>query len=288
MARRYGGRYSPGGRSDDGAPEVERRRLPKAARSNLLFAAPFALLPGAFLGPPEALATGLGAFALLEGSAWLTREGLRAHAAYAARALARRPAVPRKILGSLGTAAGLGVAGLDAGPVAALLMGLVGGGLHLAAFGPDPLADKVAEGADPHQSGRVARVLEEAEAHLARMRDAVAPLRERSLSERVERFEATVRRLFREVESDPRDLSAARRYLGVYLQGARDATVKFADYFSKSRDAEARRDWETLMDELETDYAARTERLMIGNREGLDIEIEVLRERLEREGVRTG
>ena len=41
------------------------------------------------------------------------------------------------------------------------------------------------------------------------------------------------------------------------------------------------------MDDLEASFAARRERLAIGSREGLDIEIEVLRERLEREGVRT-
>lgn len=294
MARRFGGRHSPGvragaGAAKDAAPPALRRR-PMAARSNLLFAAPVLLLPGAFFGSPEELAAGLAAFAALEGGAWFTREGLKAQAAYDARAVARRPAIPRKILGSLATGAGLLAVGFGWGDglLSGLLLGLTGGGLHLAAFGPDPLRDKAAPDADPADAGRVARVVDEAEAHLAAMRAAVEPLRQRSLSERVERFAATARRLFREVESDPRDLSAARRYLGVYLQGARDATVKFAEYWTRSRDEDARRDWEALMDDLETDYAARTERLMIGSREGLDIEIEVLRERLEREGVRTG
>lgn len=289
MARRYRGRHSPGA-AKGAAPPPRLRRRPMAARSNLLFAAPVLLLPGAFFGSPEELAAGLAAFAALEAGAWFTREGLRAHAAYDARTVARRPAIPRKIIGSLATGAGLFAAGFGWGDglLAGLLLGLTGGGLHLAAFGPDPLRNKAAPDADPHEAGRVARVVDEAEAHLAAMRAAVEPLRQRGLSERVERFASTARRLFREVEADPRDLSAARRYLGVYLQGARDATVKFAEYWTKSRDEGARRDWEALMDDLETDYAARTERLMIGSREGLDIEIEVLRERLEREGVRTG
>ncbi len=288
MARRVRGRYSPGATDAQAATDAPVvRRRPMAARSNLFFAAPFLLLPGAFFGPPEALAAGLGGFALLEGAAWLTREGLRAQAAYMARAVARRPAVPRKMLGSLATAAGLGAAGLDQGIVAAALLGVAGGALHLMAFGPDPLRDKAPADADPHESSRVARVVEEAEAHLGEIRAAIEPLRRRDLTERVERFARAARRLFREVEADPRDLSAARRYLGVYLQGARDATAKFADYYAKSRDEGARADWETLMDDLEASFAARSERLAIGSREGLDIEIEVLRERLEREGVRT-
>ena len=290
MARRYGGRFSPGSGPGAAPTEPEVRRRPMAARSNLLFAAPFALLPGAFFGSPTELAAGLAAFAALEGAAWLTREGLRAQAAYEARAVARRPAVPRKILGSLATGAGLFAAGLGWGDglLPPVLLALLGGGLHLGAFGPDPLRNKAAPDADPYESGRVARVVDEAEALLAEMRAAIEPLRQRRLAERVERFQGTARRMFREVEADPRDLTAARRYLGVYLRGARDATVKFAEYWRKGRDEGARADWEALMDDLETNFAARTERLMIGSREGLDIEIEVLRERLEREGVRTG
>lgn len=296
MTQRFGGRYSPGapargGQDGAAAREVDPpvRRRPMAARSNLLFAAPFALLPGAFIGSPEGLAGGLAGFGLLQGAAWLTREGLKAQAAYAARTTARRPALPRKILGSLATAGGLFAVGAGVGGVEVTdaLLALVGGSLHLMAFGPDPLRDKAAPDADPHQSGRVARVVDEAEGYLAQMMAAVEPLRQRGLGERVERFQRTARRLFREVEADPRDLTAARRYLGVYLLGARDAAVKFAEYYAKSGDEDARRDWEALMDDLETNFAARTERLMIGSREGLDIEIDVLRERLEREGVRT-
>ena len=79
--------------------------------------------------------------------------------------------------------------------------------------------------------------------------------------------------------------TAARRYLGVYLLGARDATVKFADIYARTRDPQVRADYEALLDDLEKEFAARTEKLLLDDRTNLDIEIEVLRERLEREGV---
>ena len=65
----------------------------------------------------------------------------------------------------------------------------------------------------------------------------------------------------------------------------RDATIKFADLWGRSRDPEARADYEALLDDLETDFAARTTALLDDNRSDLDIEIEVLRDRLKREGV---
>jgi 5-bromo-4-chloroindolyl phosphate hydrolysis protein len=91
--------------------------------------------------------------------------------------------------------------------------------------------------------------------------------------------------MFRTVEEDPRDLTGARKYLGVYLLGAKDATVKFADLYSRTRDEKARADYEALLDDLEKSFAARTQKMLLDDRSDLDVEIEVLRERLEREGV---
>ena len=79
--------------------------------------------------------------------------------------------------------------------------------------------------------------------------------RDRTLEARVDRFAATARTLFRTVEGDPRDLTAARKYIWrVYLMGARDATVKFADLYAQTRDAKARADYEALLTDLETTF----------------------------------
>jgi hypothetical protein len=99
-------------------------------------------------------------------------------------------------------------------------------------------------------------------------------------------FTATARNLFEAVEADPSDLTAARRYMGVYLMGARDATVKFTDLWTATRDENARADYEALLGDLESNFTARTRSLIENGRDGLDVEIEVLRERLAREGVR--
>ena len=146
-----------------------------------------------------------------------------------------------------------------------------------------------AKGVDEHgdfQTDRVAKVVDEAEEHLETMREAIRSLGDRRLADRVDGFIATARKLCRSVEDDPRALTGARRYLGVYLLGARDATRKFADLYQSRQDAAARGDYEALLDDLEKSFAARTERMLLDDRSDLDIEIDVLRERLEREGVR--
>lgn len=296
MAERFGGRFSPD--TPEGETRIEAAapgnpfdgKFPARAglRVNLLFLTPFPLLVRAFTMGATGLVQTLGGFGLLLLSAWLTREGEIAHQAWEARRVARRPAIPRKILGSVAMAAGIFLACLpdSAGLAGPVLLGLLAGALHLAAFGPDPMKDKGMEGIDTYQQDRAARAVGEAEARLSEMKDAILRAGDRRLEARVERFQTTARSMFRTVEEDPRDLVAAKKYLTVYLTGARDATVKFADLHARGRDAKARADYEALLDDLEKGFAAQTQSLLGDNRTDLDVEIAVLRERLEREGIR--
>lgn len=295
MAQRFGGEFSPKGRADEApAPQVEAgsqfrgaRRTRVGGRVNLLFLAPFPLVWNAFLSEPTVMAMQLVAFGILVLAAWLTREGLKAEEAYEARTVARRPALPRKILASVLTGVGLGVVGLAGhGPVEAVIFASLGVVLHSLAFGLDPLRDKGMEGVDLHQTDRVARAVDQGEAHLAAMTDAIKRAQDRQLEARVDRFTSVARDLFRTVENDPRDLPAARKYLGIYLLGARDATIKFADHYARSRDAKARSDYEALLGDLEKNFAAQTDKLLSDDAGDMTVEIEVLRERLQREGVR--
>jgi hypothetical protein len=91
--------------------------------------------------------------------------------------------------------------------------------------------------------------------------------------------------VFRAVEQDPRDLGRARTFLSVYLLGLRDATVKFADLWRRSGDAAARDKYEALLGDLESSFATHRAGLLEDNRSDLDVEIEVLRERLQQDGL---
>ncbi|MEM1273725.1 MAG: 5-bromo-4-chloroindolyl phosphate hydrolysis family protein [Pseudomonadota bacterium] len=297
MAQRYGGQFSPDGQRDPARDTVNAPRPPElsfrgrapqryGAKLNLLFLiAAITLVPAFFQGQNGSvagLAVGIAASAVLLLAAWLTRDGVRAEDAYRERKVARKPAIPRKIFGSVLT--GLGVAGLAYGGAGGIASAVLGGGLagalHLVTFGLDPMRDKGLAGMNHAETDRVARKIEEAENLLDQMKDAILRAKDRSLETRVETFQATARDMFRVIEEDPRDLSRARRYLGVYLQGARDATVKFADIWSRGQDYAARTEYLALLDDLETGFSERTKAMLLDDKSDLDIEIEVLRDRL--------
>jgi hypothetical protein len=290
MAQRYGGKFSPDHETQEEARGLyEGARVdPVGARCNLLFVPPALLVFLSLDDGAIGLTAGLTGAALLTLGAWLLRDGLRAEAAYAARKVARRPALPRKLLAAGATGLGTAAAAwrVEPGLVAPALYGAAAAVLHVVAFGADPLQDKGMDDVERFQHDRVARAVDEAENHLADMTEAIRRTGDRALEARVDRFKETARALFRTVEEDPRDLTAARRYLSVYLLGARDATEKFADLYSRQRDPQAKEKFTALLDDLEGNFAARTRKLLGNDRSDLDVEIEVLRDRLQREGVR--
>ncbi len=296
MAQRYGGKFSRNpGEADITAPEAQivaasfKGRSPAryGARINILFLIPIIAFFSAFFKPVGTMVTDMAGAAILLLAAWLLRDGVRAEDAYNERKVARRPGIPRKIFASVAT--GLGVAALVYGgqwnSLTAVIMGVISGGLHAFSFGIDPMRDKGLEGVDHFQTDRVARKIEKAEELLAGMSDAIKRAGDRQLEGRVESFQTTARDMFRTVEEDPRDLTQARKYLGVYLKGARDATVKFADLYARNKDADVRADYVALLDDLETNFATRTRAMLVTDRSDLDVEIDVLRDRLNRDNL---
>ncbi|MDO6589236.1 hypothetical protein DS901_03710 [Loktanella sp. D2R18] len=289
MAKRFGGKHSPDGTNDAPREAVIDVRQARAAKSpaRLLFVPAIILVVTSLNDGPTTLVTALIGGAILTLAAWLLQEGLVAQAAYDARKVARRPAIPRKMMASVLTGIGITIAAYtgDSGIMGSVLYGVAALGLHVAAFGIDPLTDKRMDGIDDFQQDRVARVVDKAEAHLETMQEQIDILDDRKLTMRVATFQTLARKMIHTVEEDPRDLSGARKFLGIYLQGARDATIKFVDLYQRKPDSDARANYDALLDDLETNFAARTDVMMRDDRSDMDIEINVLRDRLQREGV---
>jgi len=285
MAQRFGGKFSPDGDTQTMpvSPAPKRGNF----RVKLLFIAPLPLIWQAYGNGASALALNLIALGLLLLAAWLTRDGLRAEAAYDARKIARRPALPRKMLGALLTGIGLTIAGMAStgSLIAPIITGIVGTILHSLAFGLDPLKSKGMAGLDSFQSDRATAAIDKAEARLTAMSEAIQRSGDRTAQARVAQFQTTVRTMLRAIQDDPRDLTAARKYLGVYLSGARDATIKFADINARAPNNEARDNYLQLLTDLEQNFTAKTAKLLENDHDDLEIEVEVLRDRLGRDGI---
>lgn len=230
-----------------------------------------------------------GIYALMMFGAWMTGQGLKAEAAFTERLIAKPPAFPRKLFGA--AMIGLGVAGAlflgekGLGPLAVAFYGALAVGAHLYAFGLDPMK---AKGVVSHDGADVSHVfdrLEEAEHVVDATVVAARQLGDHKLEARVDSLAFAARDILREVQADPRDFRRARRFLSVHLVGLRDATEKYVKAKAKGA-ADMRAEYDSLLTDLEASFAKQRETLLTDDRIELEIEIEVLRDRLKEENLR--
>ncbi len=263
-----------------------------SVRARLMYILPLPLLFGGLgaIGRGDAAQTlvELGGFAGLMLSAWLLNEGLRAEVAYDARTIAKPPAIPRKALAAGLTGfcvLGIGVLSRGQDVLTGSAFGIVAGLALLGAFGLDPTRRKGMDGVDDLATDRVARAIDQAEALVGDTLSAAARMGDRRLQKRVERLCDQAREVFRALEADPQDLTRTRAFLSVYLLGLRDATMKFADLQGRMRDADAQAKYEALIGDLEASFVGHRTVLLADDRSDLEVEIEVLRDRLKQDGL---
>ncbi len=296
-AQRFRGDHSPDGKQGEHHIEaakplkIRRREKPGGFALTLMFLAPFPLLLDGFSKITEAsplgAATAFGTFALFVLAAWTLREGIKAEAAYNERKIARPPMFPRKIIASGLSGAAVMLAawfGWGQNMFTAIGLGGLATAAHLVAFGVDPLRRKGLVGFNEYETDRMARAVEKAEAIIEDIESAANRINNRSIERKVAGLLTSVKEMLRVVEQDPRDLSSARKYMGVYLSSARDATVKFAELNERSRNTVKQEEYLSLINDLETSFNGQRELMLADNQSDLDVEIEVLQERLQNEG----
>lgn len=294
-ARRFGGAHSPGGApAAKGQGGFSGLRLKwfsfrvlglRLAPTPLLFAALWGLVSANL----AQVLWAAGGWAALMLAAKLTGDGMKAQDAYDERIVARPPAFPRKLVAAALTAAAVGavafLSGAAALPVAAICA-VLAGAAHVLAFGPDPMRAKGGAGIAPVDLDRVAAKLEEAERVVDETAKAAAALRDRALEARIDRLAYAARDILKEIAEDPRDMARARRFLSVHLVGLRDATLQYANASAKGAAEGLRAPYEALLADLEASFAKTRESLLAEDQSALEIEIEVLRGRLQQEGAR--
>ncbi len=296
-AQRFGGAHSPDTPTSEPRIEARKpakiklRKQPGGFAITLLFLAAFPLLLEGFSkitsASPIGAATSFGSFALFVLAAWTLREGLKAEAAYNERKIARPPLFPRKLIAALlsGTAVFLAAwFGWGQSMFTGLGFGALAVAAHLVAFGFDPMKRKGLPGFNEYETDRVARAVDKAEAIMAEIEEAAEAINIRAVNRKIGSLLDSVREMLRTVEQDPRDLTRARKYMGVYLKSARDATIKFAELNQRSRDTAREAEFVALISDLETSFNGERQLMLQDNQSDLDIEIEVLQERLQNEG----
>jgi 5-bromo-4-chloroindolyl phosphate hydrolysis protein len=262
-------------------------------RTRAMFLVPIPLmfmgLYSAITGSAIEMAGRFGGFALFMLAAWMLMQGQKAQHAYEARDVAKPPVLPRKLLASLLTGSAVAVTSLFGflpllnEPVTAAVYAIVATLLHSICFGLDPMRAKGLHGYSRQDANRLLQALERGEQLMEETLAAANTFPNRRLQQQVARLVEEARAVFRAIEKDPRDLQRSRKFMAVYLQGARDATVKLAHLKTHNPALQEYADYERLLTDLQQQFIRQRNSLLLNDRTELDVEVEVLRDRIKQE-----
>lgn len=250
-----------------------------------LLLASIAALAGGDLGR---LGLAGGSLACLWGAGLLTGRALVAEARYVLGERLDPPAVPLKLVGAVLTAVGAALAATAAGHAlaVALVFATLGALGHGAFYGRDRLPRRLSVTVMPGiDHGAVMRQLKQAH---RRLRAIDAAARQPGMSEFVEplrRITRIGRNILDEIERDPRDAVRARRFLNVYLDSAERVTLEYARTRREARSPVLAEHLRRLLVDMERTFAEQHRQLLENDMLTLDVEIEVLHERIRREKV---
>jgi 5-bromo-4-chloroindolyl phosphate hydrolysis protein len=256
-------------------------------RGLLLYFLPLALIPATIIALGKGNLLGIivnaSGFALYVFAAWCLRKGLQAE-----NPITRTSQLPLKMLAAIITALATGlIAWLGAQHTFLVALMFAGGaflGMYLS-YGFDLRQKKKIADAQGYSGDEILRMLEESSLIIRSIEQANDKIRNAELNQRIENICAIADRILAEIESDPRDIRRARKFLNVYLDGARQVTEGYARTHQQTQSGQLEQNFRNVLETIETVFQEQHQKLLEEDVFDLDVKIEVLTTQLKREGI---
>ena len=250
----------------------------------LAFATIISLAKGDFAA---AVAAGA-AFGLIVTGGFLNRRGILDELVAPERRFTRSWDLPHKYLAALSLAAGTalaayGAVGQDAWVSAAFGL-LAVAGFHMTYRLPRPQAVFGAP-LQGMSDKTLQQALAQAELRILAIEKAAMRIGNRELEQRLQRIAGQGRAILEQIVARPDERFRARKFLNVYLEGAERVASRYARSHRLARGRELEQNFRNVLVEIETVFERQLKRLAEHDVFDLDVQIEVLRKQLEREGI---
>lgn len=277
-------------------PEVykhEKHKIRWPGRAYLLYLLAMPMVPALLvvlaLGDLTKLLVYGGAFASFVAAARFMKKGLVAEAEFRKRKIAKAARTPLKTIGSffvgVGTFVTSWLAVGHALPFAAVIATLAFIGSMLF-YGRDPVGSKLGKlGSHGYSTDEIIATLKEAESKIFGIESARRDIHNSELSLRLKRIVESAKRILGVIEEDPADIRRARKFLNVYLDGARSVTEGYANAHLKGHAGELEGNFRNVLQTIEGVFEEQHQKLLEHDKLDLDVQIEVLSTQLKKEGV---
>jgi 5-bromo-4-chloroindolyl phosphate hydrolysis protein len=270
----------------------QRRRLKSKIVGLSLILLPLPLLLKATLslwaGEAADLAASGGCWLLFLAAAILCRRGMQAELIEAERPIASRRAMMLKTAGGVLVALATMLTALFAVghslPIA-LAFGLLAGIGYFLLYPGEGAAKPIQNRNHGPEQGEAGRLLREAYRRLDSIEIARRRIASGEFKQRLGNIVVGAERILKLVAEDPSDLRRARKFLTVYLDGARRVAEEYARTHANAASAELEHNFRTLLVDMENTCDEQYRKMLEHDVSDLEVRIEVLSARLRQEGV---
>jgi hypothetical protein len=228
------------------------------------------------------------AFALIVIGGILNRRGIMEELIAPQRRFTRRLGLPHKYPAAVAVASGTALAAYGAvgqNGLVSIAFGLLAlAGFHMAYRLP-PLRRIMGVPRQVVRDRNLRDALVQAEERILSIEKAAARLGNRELEQRLRRIAHQGRAVLEQIVTRPDERFRARKFLNVYLEGAERVASHYARTHRLARGGELEQNFRIVLEEIERVFGRQLEQLSEHDVFDLDVQIEVLRKQLEREGI---
>ncbi|MEE9310029.1 MAG: 5-bromo-4-chloroindolyl phosphate hydrolysis family protein [Cocleimonas sp.] len=254
----------------------------------LLFLMPLPVLIGAVIHLVKGnIFSSITAGALFAGfmiAATVARHGFKLESKFKQKKLAKAPGTPFKSVAAaiLSITTGLTAFLLsDYGLLSSILMGGVTMMGFYLAYGFDPRQDKTGNISLGVSADEVFEALEAAEIKIEIIEKARKNITNIEFDQHLKRIISKARGILTLIEEDPKDLTRARKFLKVYLDGTARVTESYAKTHGRDATTEILdSNFQEVLESIETTFDEQHKKLLENDQFDLDVKIEVLKTQL--------
>ena len=228
------------------------------------------------------------AFAGFMIAASIARIGFQNEGKYYRRSLALAPKTPYKTIAALLLAITTGLTawwsvhyGLFSSLAIALLT-FVGFALY---YGLDPRKNKSGNISLGVSAEDVINALEEADIRITEIEAARKKINNIDFNLQIQRITEKAREIVMMIEEEPKYLNRSRKFLKVYLKGAKQVTESYANTPEIENATELNHNFSKVLSSIETTFTQQKDELTKNDHFDLDVQIEVLNTQLKQENM---
>jgi 5-bromo-4-chloroindolyl phosphate hydrolysis protein len=229
------------------------------------------------------------AFAGFMIAASIARIGFKNEGKYYQRSIALAPKTPYKTIAALFLATTTGLTAwwsVHYSLLISIVIGLltfIGFALY---YGLDPRKNKSGNISLGVSAEEVIKALEEADIRINEIEAARKKINNIDFNQQIQRITGKAREIVTMIEAEPKYLNRSRKFLKVYLKGAKQVTETYANTQDIETASELNHDFAEVLSSIEATFKQQKNELTKNDHFDLDVQIEVLNTQLKQEGIK--